>query len=353
MKTKKNSWLALALCALCACSDSGERTVFVRNVYLVRPEAAGKEEICVYPGVVEAAREVDLGFKTAGQLSRICVEEGDFVRRGQLLAELDAEDYRLGVEALQIQYDQLADEVRRTRQLYGQKSISANDYEKAEAGLRRLGVQLRAEKNRLGYTKLRAPVDGYVRAVNFSEAEMVDAGTAVFSLFDASRMEVTADIPQGDYLRRGFFTGFSCRAEGLGADFPLALLSLTPRADGNQLYRLRLALAGEAGRRLTAGMNVEVEITVSDTAAARGFSVPLSAVFRNGGEACVWVLAADSTVRKRPVRLGGTDGAGRALVRSGLTGGEQLVEMGTGALQEGEKVCPVPAPGESNVGGLL
>ena len=116
---------------------------------------------------------------------------------------------------------------------------------------------------------------------------------------------------------------------------------------------LRLALAGEAGRRLTAGMNVEVEITVSDTAAARGFSVPLSAVFRNGGEACVWVLAADSTVRKRPVRLGGTDGAGRALVRSGLTGGEQLVEMGTGALQEGEKVCPVPAPGESNVGGLL
>lgn len=63
-----------------------------------------------------------------------------------MLAELDDEDYKLGVEALQIQYNQLKDEVARTRKLFEQKSVSANDYEKASAGLRQLGVQLQVNK---------------------------------------------------------------------------------------------------------------------------------------------------------------------------------------------------------------
>ena len=130
------------------------------------------------PGIVREAHTISLGFKTAGQIERICVKEGDYVRRGQLLAELDNADYRLGVEALQIQYDQLEDEVGRTKQLFDRKSISANDYEKAVAGLRQLGVQLQVNKNKLDYTKLYAPTDGYVQSVNFSPAEMVDAGSA-------------------------------------------------------------------------------------------------------------------------------------------------------------------------------
>ena len=50
-----------------------------------------------YPGIVREAHTIGLGFKTAGQIERICVKEGDYVRRGQLLAELDAADFRLGV----------------------------------------------------------------------------------------------------------------------------------------------------------------------------------------------------------------------------------------------------------------
>ena len=139
-----------------------------------------------HSGIVREAHTISLGFKTAGQIERIHVREGDYVRQGQLLAELDDADYRLGVEALQIQYDQLEDEVERTKRLFDQKSVSVNDYEKAVAGLRQLGVQLQVNKNKLDYTKLYAPIDGYVQSVNFSPAEMVDAGTALFTLLDMS-----------------------------------------------------------------------------------------------------------------------------------------------------------------------
>ena len=135
---------------LYACSEPTPKDTAVRNVSLTTPvllEQIGRKN---YPGIVKETHTINLGFKIAGQISHILVKEGDYVKRGQLLARLDDEDYRLGVEALQIQYDQLQDEVARTKRLFEQKSISANDFEKASAGLRQLGVQLQVEKEPFG-----------------------------------------------------------------------------------------------------------------------------------------------------------------------------------------------------------
>lgn len=241
MEKTNRWWIALAAIVLSACSGGRTEAPFVRSVSLTRPVALDGETTRTFSGVVRAAHEVSLGFKTAGQIVRIHVSEGDYVRKGELLAELDDADYRLAVEALQIQYDQLKDEVQRTQLLFEQRSVSANDYEKARAGLRQLGVQLQANRNKLDYTKLYAPTDGYVQTVNFSPAEMVDAGTAFLTLLDVSRMEVEVDIPAVEYQRRDRFTRFACRAAGIGGDMPLRLSGLPPKADGNQLYHLTLA----------------------------------------------------------------------------------------------------------------
>ncbi len=226
---KTNVCMMAAALLLCACSGGDREAARERSVYLTRPEALSEEAVKNYSGIVREAHEISLGFKTAGQIARIHVAEGDRVRRGQLLAELDDTDYRLAVEALQVQYDQVRDEVKRTERLLAQKSISPNDYEKASAGLKQLEVQLQVNKNKLNYTKLYAPVDGYIQAVNFSPAEMVDAGTALFTLLDVSQMEVTVDIPGSLYRQRSEFVRFACRAAGIDEVMPLVLTSLTPR----------------------------------------------------------------------------------------------------------------------------
>lgn len=354
MKTAaKRVGVVVVAALLCGCAGGSKSEPFVQRVSLTQPVALGGETTRTYSGIVRAAHEVNLGFKTAGQIARIHVSEGDYVRRGQLLAELDDADYRLGVEALQIQYDQLRDEVERTRQLFEQRSVSANDFEKARAGLRQLGVQLQVNRNKLDYTKLYAPTDGYVQAVNFSPAEMVDAGTAFATLLDLSGMEVEVDIPAVEYLRRDRFTRFACRASGVEGEIPLRLSGLPPKADGNQLYHLTLAFAARPDRQLTAGMNVEVRITESDTTRRRGFALPLGAIFLEGDTPSVWVFGADSTVRRRAVVLDNTDAEGRAVVREGLDGSEQIVRAGVSALEEGEKVRVVASPSRTNVGGLL
>lgn len=346
--------LALVVGSLYACDETSNDNSSMRSVILTEPVRLESSHVINYPGIVREAHTISLGFKTAGQIERILVHEGDYVRKGALLAELDDADYRLGVEALQIQYDQLKDEVERTEKLFNQKSVSANDYEKASAGLKQLGVQLQVNKNKLDYTKLYAPTDGYVQHVNFSPAEMVDAGTALFSLLDLSTMEVEADIPQETYRQRDHFVRYACTATGIVPECPMNLSSLTPKADGNQLYRLQLTFAEKPDERLTAGMNVEVSITVADTTSATGYALPLRAIFRDEEATYVWILGADSTVTKREVLLNRKlDNEGRAIVIEGLTGQERIVRAGVNVLREGERVRVIESPSKTNVGGLL
>lgn len=347
--------IVIAACGLCACGQSPHENSTVRSVVLTEPAQIESSHVLTHAGIVREAHAISLGFKTAGQIERIHVREGDYVRQGTLLAELDDADYRLGVEALQIQYDQLKDEVERTKQLFDQKSVSANDYEKAAAGLRQLGVQLQVNRNKLDYTKLYAPTDGYVQQVNFSPAEMVDAGTALLTLLDVSHMEIVADIPADEYRQRDRFTRFYCKVAGIEEEFPLKLSGCTPKADGNQLYQLCLIFTGQPDKRLTAGMNAEIGIVVADGKRTSGFAVPLCAVFRDNdrNESCVWVFEQDSTVSKRPVVLDGTDAEGRAVVVEGLMGKEYIVRAGVHVLQEGERVRVIEKPTETNIGGVL
>ena len=340
---------------LCACGSPSQEKAEMRSVVLATTAVQEPVRTTIHPGIVREAHAISLGFKTAGQIERILAREGDYVRQGELMAELDDADYQLGVAALQIQYDQLKGEVERTKQLFEQKSISANDYEKAVAGLKQLGVQLQVNKNKLEYTKLYAPTDGYVQSVNFSPAEMVDAGTALFTLLDVSHMEVVADIPAHEYRMRGKFVRYYCKASGIDKEMPMKALSLTPKADGNQLYQLRLTFAEQPDKQITAGMNVEVGIVSKDDTAAAKVAVPLAAIFRDEEqkEPCVWVFRQDSTVTRQPVVLNGTDEEGRAIVVSGLTGGERIVRAGVHVLREGERVRVINKESETNVGGLL
>jgi RND family efflux transporter MFP subunit len=351
----QNKVIAMALIAglLSSCGGGTKQEEYVRSVSLTAPVAGESILSKSYSGTVHEAHEVSLGFKTPGQLKQIFVKEGDHVRRGQLMARLDDADYKLGVEALQIQYDQLSQEVERTRQLYEKKSVSPNDYEKAVAGLRQLGVQLQVNKNKLNYTRLYASADGYVQSVNFSPAEMVDAGTPVFTLLDVSRMEVVADIPVVEYGRRESFSDFSCTVGG--RTYPMHLLSLTPKADGNQLYQLRLVFAEKVGREITAGMNVDVRVSSANKQAdSTGVTLPPCAVFKQDGADCVWVFfEKDSTVSARKVVLAGMDADGKLKVSGGLSGAERVVRAGVSALHDGERVKVVGAQSESNVGGLL
>lgn len=347
----------LASCGGSAGSDAEEASAPRHSVVVTHPTAAdGGSTSTALPGVVAEQHMANIGFKTAGQITRIHVKEGDAVKAGQLLATLDDSDYRLGVEALEIQCNQVRDEVARARRLFDKNSLSANDYEKAEAGLRQLEVQLRVNRNKLAYTRLHAPVSGVITSVNFSPGEMVDAGTAMFGLMSASQLEVECDIPAALYKRLGTVGAITCTPSAAPEEvYPLRVKSVVPKADGNQMYRLTLTFANGVPSGITSGTNVSVTVGASAAGSKEGvrLTLPVSAIFRDGREVCVWKVMPDSTVTKQRVEVAAAPGGGEVTVSAGLSGGETIVRAGVGALHQGDRVKVIKPASETNPGNLL
>lgn len=346
-------WIFILGLMACACShENVEKEKVFHNVYVVTPAEYSEDTQRIFAGIVEEKGEIGLGFKTPGELKQICVREGQQIRKGELLAVLDDADYKLGVEALQIQYDQVKDEVDRAKRLFEKRSMSENDYEKAVAGLHQLGVQLQVNKNKLAYTRLYAPCGGVVESVNFSVGEMVDAGTPVFRVLDMSQKTVTVDIPASLYVQRNLINGIYCLSNQDSSNaYPMTLLSIVPKADSNQLYRMKLGFAGDS-KGITPGMNLEVRIGLREDG-KEAMKVPSSALFRKSGADCVWVVNQDSTVSLRKVEINPVYSGKEVEVLSGLSPETKIVRAGVRMLHEGEKVNIIGEPTETNVGGML
>lgn len=353
MQTFRLSVIFATVLALGACSRGKDEAVpTFHNVFAVNPVAEGAgSEVCL-PAVVEEARTIALGFKTAGQIEHIYVKEGQRVAAGQVLAMLDTVDYALGISTLREKYRQMEIENQRRARLHASGNMSDNDYENAVSGMRQLKLQLQLEENKLAYCRLTSPAAGVVTKVNFEVSEMVDAGTPVIELMDNSRLEVVVDLPVRNYAERESFRTFSGESPLLpGREIPLTPLSLTPKADNTQLYTLRLS-PSTPPRELTPGMNMTVRIGC-DGKNEGIVEVPLSAVFSREGRTCVWVInPADSVIAAREVVTTGTGERGTAEITSGLSTDELIVRSGVNHLTEGEKVRII-TESETNPGNVI
>lgn len=335
--------------ALGGCTGE-KKEATMHSVMTTQPQVVGGTELKQFAGQVKEQADVNLGFKTAGQILKIYVKEGQAVRKGQLLAQLDDKDYLLGVKAAEAQYNQLKHEVERLTKLYVNKSVSGNDYEKATAGLEQVGVNLENNKNKVSYTRLYAPANGIIQRVNFEAMEMVNAGTPVFNILYTGGMQVEVNIPTSVYLQRGSIKGASCNVGG--HSYAARLVSIVPKADNTQLYKATFAIEG-AGQDVVSGMNANVQLDIDSGREKAGLSLPVNAVFEDSGKSYVWVVGKDSMVNRREISIRGAGDDGNVRVCAGLSGDETIVRAGVHVLQDKEKVKIVAKESETNVGGLL
>lgn len=344
----------LTVAVLCACSGGGNEEKLCRTVRTVKPGTYAGVNGKHFSGTVSESHDISLGFKTAGQISNIYVRDGQYVRKGTLLATLDASDYVTGAEGLRAQAAQLKAEYERCKILYEQKSMSLNDFEKIKAGYAQVMSQLKGVENKISYTRLHAPVSGHIRSVNFSKAEMVDAGTPVFNLLDDTAMDIVLDVPSNVYRNMADITGVTATIPGTDNVMDLKILSVVPKADSNQLYRMKLAVPSGYNRVLTPGMNVDVVMSMAGNPSSDdNVRIPAHSIVRKGDDTFVWIVGADSTLIKRKITTGEMNGDGLVTVLSGIVSGDEIVVSGVNKVAEGEKVKILEKPSKTNAGGLL
>ena len=318
----------------------------LRNVLLTEVEGIGSTISKKYSGVIEEGKSVNAAFMTGGKLASLKVKEGDRVRKGQLLATLDDTDYLIGVNQLKIQYNQMVAEKARMDEMFARHNVAPNDYEKFVAGFEQLGLQLEMAKNKLDYTRLYAPTDGFISYKYMEPGELVDAGTSIYKITDDSNLEVAVDLPAAIYLNKKDIAGAYGIVPGVKGNIPLTIESFTPDADNNQLYHMRLGVPSAYSKELTTGMNISVVIDMENEVAGESY-IPSRSIFDENGTTFVWVFNEnDSTISKKSVNVIGQTRGNKSVV-TGLDGTEKIVSAGIKQLNDREKVLVAPTPGQN------
>ncbi len=333
--------IALSLFLTVGCgkdSDNGSLKR-IQNVYTTVPGSNSESVTHSYTSSVEEGKSVNVGFKTGGQIKRLTVNEGDYVKKGQIIGYLDDADYRLSVMQLEAQYKQMVSENARLDEMFKRNNVAPNDYEKAKAGLVQMKTQLEMTRNKLAYTQLESPASGHVVERFMEEGEMAGAGTPIYRIIDNSGLETTVALPPSIYSRRDEIVSCSGSSPVFGnKSFPLDIIGFVPDADNNSLFRLRLKLPASMHGKLLPGMNLSVSLRFTNTDSTDIHSLPSRSIFERNGKEYVWVInQSDSTLSAKEIKRTGIYDGKYSYV-SGLKGDEAIVAVGVHHLSDGEKV---------------
>ncbi|MEY5022915.1 MAG: Multidrug resistance protein MdtA precursor, partial [Pseudomonadota bacterium] len=315
---------------LSACSPKKDAPEPVRSVKLTTVGASDLNVQGQYAAEVKARVESRLGFRVGGKIVQRQAEPGQRVQAGQVLAEIDVQDYALAAQAAQAQ-------------VIG-AFISAAELERRSATLKAAQATLdqalalaQSQNNQASYAKLLATTSGVVTSAEAEIGQVVSAGQpvvrlahdgprdAVFAVPEqvVSRIKIgqkmTATLGNGQQTLQG-----QVREVGASAD-PLT-----------RTFTVKLGL--EKAEALPLGVTLNVNAPQLAGSQPNVIKVPTSALRQDGQKTAVWVFdAASSTVVSQVVEVATADG-NDVVIASGLKPGQQIVSAGVHVLSPGQKV---------------
>ena len=354
---KRIYWIlaSISLCSLTSCNGSTQDAKGCQTVKIDTVISASGQSYLQYPGKVKAAQDISLAFRVSGTIQKIYVKDGARVQAGQLLAELDPTDYQVQLDATEAEYKQIKAEAERVMALYKDNGTTPSANDKAVYGLKQITAKYQHHKDQLGYTRLYAPFSGYIQKRLFEAHETIGAVMPVLSMISSGAPEVEINLPAAEYIRREQFDQYYCTFDIYPEQtYLLKLISVTPKANANQLYTMRLQLLADKQPIPSPGMNTMVTIRC-DSDSPRNLSVPGNAILQKNGKACVFVYnPSDNKVSSREVTVVRLMSDGRSIITSdGLKPGDLIVSAGIHYIENGEIVKPLPVASETNIGGLL
>ena len=312
-----------------------------------------------YPGRIKAVKVVELAFEVEGRIIDWNVEEGQRVKKGQILSRLDPRDYQAQVEAARARLRLAEAEYRRESKLFASGSGTQRDLDVATRSRDVSRAELRISQKALEDTKLRAIFDGVIARKLVTDFRNVAAREPVLLLQDESVMEVVVDVPERDLAgtrRKVTLDEFNERAKPMvelsalpGRQFPVELTELATAADPNtRTFRATFSMAKPEDIGVLAGMTARLVLTGLQTTGPEDFLLPVGAVVADSeAEPFVWRVDEESmTVSKQPVTAGAVSGD-RIVIESGLEGGEAVAMSGVHMLTEGMEVTELEESDET------
>ncbi len=338
--------VALAGCSKPPAAEDPVRAVKVQTVgasaYGTAPEFSAE---------VRARVEAPVGFRVAGKILRRQAELGQRVQAGQVLAQLDPQDYRLAADGARAQQasaqtnrDLAAADLKRYRELRAQNFISGAElerrestYKSAQAQFEQAQAQLASQGNQASYATLVADAAGIVTAIEAQPGQVVSAGTPVLRIAQDGARDVVFAVPEDRAAQIKPGSDVAVRGWSGGPELQGKVREVAASADPvTRTYTVKVAI--DAATAPPLGATVYARPQALSHVGAPVLKLPTSALRQEGGSSAVWVLdKASMTVRSQPVQVATADG-NEAVIAQGLEPGMQVVVAGVHVLAPGQKV---------------
>ena len=294
--------------------------VFVREV----PQEA------VYTSTVQAYVKNNIAPQMAGRITKINVEIGDFVKEGQILAEIDKA--QLLQAQLQLQNQEV--ELQRLKSLYEEGGLSQSDYDAIQMQYNVLKTQV---ENLIDNTTLRSPINGVVTARNYDVGDMYAMSMPIFTVEQIVPVKLLVGVSETDYSKVKKGDSVVVTADAIpGKTFYGKVNRIYPTVDpATRTFTVEVKIDNNY-KTLRPGMFVRATINFGTNT---NVVIPDVAVVKQqgSGERFVYVLNADNTVTYKKVVLGRRMGA-EYEVLEGLEDGDRIVIGGLLRLKDGVKV---------------
>lgn len=298
----------------------------------VKVMAAAKQDVRqdgVYSATVQAFAVNNIAPQSGGRIQKINVEVGDFVGKGQVLAEMD----RVQLDQAKLRLSNAETELGRLKQLYEQGGLAQSDYEAAELNFQ---VSKSTYDNLLENTILRSPISGVVSARNYDRGDMFGMAAPIFTVQQITPVKILVGISEGDYTKVKKGDNVTLTVDALpGRTFSGSIKRIYPTIDPmTHTVNIEVNVPNQ-NRELRPGMYAKVNVTFGHSSS---IVVPDAAVVRlqGSGQRNVFVVENGVAVQ-REVTLGRHFDSQYEIL-SGLEVGEQVVVKGGSALRNGAAV---------------
>lgn len=300
-------------------------------------------------GRVEPERSYVLAFKTAGVVSALHVDEGDAIKQGQVLAELDPRDLDAQLREAQEAADKADRELVRIRQLHTKGYTSQAELQDAQAQAKSTRAAARAARSNRDYASIVAPADGVVLQRNVEANGVVAAGAPVMTLSDMSEAFVlSAGLADRDALRVTLGDTAEVSFDAFPDQvFPATVSEIGADADARTgTFQIKLKIAANTAP-LKSGLVGRAAITPSVVASGVAVAIPVDAILEGHGDQAIVFVVDPATGAAQRTRIStGRLSGDLVAVTAGVKVGDQIVVDGAGYLSDGEQVLVSTASAE-------
>jgi len=337
------------------CDKPTEPAASPRPTLVMVVGGAAESSSMVLVGEVRPRFEASQGFRINGKITERKVDVGAQVKKGQLLARLDAADANLNaaaamadVRAAEASHALAVAELERQRQLFAKKFISASALDIREAELKTSAAklaQVKAQANVTGnqtqYTNLTADRDGVITMIRAEPGQVVQAGETIAQIANLKETEVMVAVPESRMAEVKVGTQVAIKMwASPDKVYAGRVREIAPAAEtATRAFNVRVSVT-DADDRVKLGMTAGVKFIQQQASQSAQLLIPLAALTEINGKKLVWVIDAENKAQPREVTAGAFTEDG-VLITSGLQTGEKIAIAGVHTLVKGQLVKAV------------